>query len=222
MDILIVEDEHPIAESLKKNFLAEGHHAVIVDDGEAALSSVSKIQYDVILLDWRMPRMTGLQVCKKMREVGNKTPIILLTALNDITNKIEALNAGADDYITKPFSFNEVMARINAVLRRYTSNMTSISFSDVTLNLIDRTLGTPRGIVKLSEKEFDLLRFFLLNRGTILSRDQIREKVWDLKFTPQTNLVEVTVKNLRKKLEGNIKQKFIKSIYGEGYLFLAD
>jgi two-component system OmpR family response regulator len=222
MEILIVEDERPIAESLKKNFLAEGHHAVIVDDGEAALSSVLKIQYDVILLDWRLPRITGLQVCKKLREVGNKTPIILLTALNDITNKIEALNAGADDYITKPFSFDEVMARINAVLRRYTSNMTSVSFSDITLNLIDRTLDTPRGIVKLSEKEFDLLRFFLLNRGTILSRDQIREKVWDLKFTPQTNLVEVTVKNLRKKLEGNTKQKFIKSIYGEGYLFLAD
>ena len=222
MEILIVEDEHPIAESLKKNFLAEGHNAAIVNDGEDALSSVLKLQYDVILLDWRLPKITGLQVCKKLREAGNKTPIILLTALNDITNKIEALNAGADDYITKPFSFDEVMARINAVLRRYISNMTSISFSDFNLNLIDRTLDTPRGIVKLSEKEFDLLRFFLLNRGMILSRDQIREKVWDLKFTPQTNLVEVTVKNLRKKLEGNTKQKFIKSIYGEGYLFLAD
>ena len=222
MEILIVEDEHPIAKSLKKNFLAEGHHAAIVDDGEAALSSVLKTQYDVILLDWRLPKITGLKVCKKLRELGNKTPIILLTALNDITNKIEALNAGADDYITKPFSFDEVMARINAVVRRYSSSMTSISFSDITLNLIDRTLDTPRGIVTLSEKEFDLLRFFLLNRGMILSRDQICEKVWDLKFMPQTNVVEVTVKNLRKKLEGNTKQKFIKSIYGEGYLFLAD
>ncbi len=222
MEILIVEDEQPIAESLKKNFLAEGHNAVIVNDGEDALSSVLKKQYDVILLDWRLPKITGLIVCKKLRELGNKTPIILLTALNDITNKIEALNAGADDYITKPFSFNEVIARINAVLRRYNSNMISISFSDFTLNLIDRTLNSPQGIVKLSEKEFDLLRFFLFNRGTILSRDQICEKVWDLKFTPQTNLVEVTVKNLRKKLEGYTKQKFIKSIYGEGYLFLAD
>jgi len=222
MEILIVEDEHSIAESLKKNFLAEGHHAFIVNDGEVMLSNVLKIQYDIILLDWRMPRMTGLQVCKKLREAGNKTPIILLTALNNITNKIEALNAGADDYITKPFSFDEVMARINAVLRRYSSSMTSISFSDITLDLIDRTLDTPRGIVKLSEKEFDLLRFFLLNRGTILSHDQIREKVWDLRFTPQTNIVEATVKNLRKKLESNTKQKFIKSVYGEGYLFLAD
>ncbi len=222
MEILIAEDERPIAESLKKNFLAEGHHAIIVEDGEEVLNSVSKILYDVILLDWRMPKLSGLEVCKKLRAFGNCTPIILLTALNDISNKVEALNAGADDYITKPFSFDEIMARINAVLRRFQQTTTYLPFGDFALNLITRSVELPNGQIKLSEKEFELLRFFLLNKGAIISRESLCEKVWSLKCTPMTNIVEVTLKNLRKKLESVTKRSFIKTIYGEGYIFIAD
>lgn len=222
MEILIVEDESSIADSLKKNFLAEGHHAIIASDGEAAINSVSKIQFDAILLDWRIPKMSGLQVCKKLRDTGNSTPVILLTALNEISNKVEALNAGADDYITKPFSFEEVMARIKAVLRRYNLTTNTLPFGDFSLNLIERTVDSPNGVLKLSEKEFDLLRYFILNKGSIISRDQICEKVWELKVSPLTNVIEVTVKNLRKKLESCTNKKFIKTIYGEGYIFFAD
>lgn len=222
MEILIAEDERPIAESLKKNFLAEGHHVMIVEDGAATINSVSMIQYDVILLDWKMPVFTGLEVCKKLRAMDNCTPIILLTALNDISNKVEALNAGADDYITKPFSFAELMARINAVLRRFQATTTILPFGDYSLNLINHTVETQTGQIKLSEKEFELLRFFVLNKGIIISRDSICEKVWGLKSSPMTNVVEVTVKNLRKKLESNTNKKFIKTIYGEGYIFFAD
>lgn len=222
MEILIVEDECSIAGSLKKNFLNAGHHAIVVTDGEAALITIKNIEYDVILLDWKMPKMTGLQVCKKMKKAGIKTPIILLTALSDISNKVEALNAGADDYITKPFSFEEVLARINAVLRRYQSSVSALPFGDYSLDLIERTVISAEGKIKLSEKEFDLLRYFLLNRSSIVSKEQICEKVWNIPCNPETNFVEVTIKNLRKKLETGLNKKFIRTIYGEGYIFFAD
>lgn len=222
MEILIAEDEIRIAESLKKNFLQAGHHALIAKDGEETLSIMEKIQFDVLLLDWRMPKLSGLEVCRKIRSTGSGIPIILLTALTDISNKVEALDAGADDYITKPFSFDEVMARINAVARRYKSSVSTITFGDNTLNLITRVITTPKAQIKLTDKEFDLLKFFLDNKGTIISKETICEKVWDLPFTPQTNIVEAAVKNLRKKLEESIEQKFIKTIYGEGYIFFGD
>ncbi|MBI1937880.1 MAG: response regulator transcription factor [Ignavibacteriales bacterium] len=222
MEILIAEDEIRIAESLKKNFLQAGHHALIAKDGEETLNVMEKIQFDVLLLDWRMPKLSGLEVCRKIRSTGSEIPIILLTALTDISNKVEALDAGADDYITKPFSFDEVMARINAVARRYKSSVSTITFGDNTLNLITRIITTPKAQIKLTDKEFDLLKFFLDNKGTIISKESICEKVWDLPFTPQTNIVEAAVKNLRKKLEEAIEQKFIKTIYGEGYIFFGD
>jgi DNA-binding response OmpR family regulator len=145
-----------------------------------------------------------------------------LTALSDISNKVEALNAGADDYITKPFSFEEVFARINAVLRRYQSSVSALPFGDYFLDLIERTIISSEDKIKLSEKEFELLRYFLFNKGSIVSREQICESVWNIPCTPQTNIVEVTVKNLRKKLETGLNKKFIRTIYGEGYIFFAD
>lgn len=222
MEILIAEDEIRIAESLKKNFLQAGHHALIAKDGEETLNMLDKIEFDLLLLDWRMPKLSGLEVCKKIRSTGSEIPVILLTALTDISNKVEALDAGADDYITKPFSFDEVIARINAVSRRYKSSVNTITFGDNHLNLITRVITTPKAQIKLTDKEFDLLKFFLDNRGTIISKETICEKVWGLPFTPQTNIVEAAVKNLRKKLEESIEQKFIKTIYGEGYIFFGD
>ena len=219
---MIVEDENAIAQSLKKNFINAGHHAIVVIDGEAAMNTILNIQYDVILLDWKIPKLTGLQVCKKMREIGLKTPIILLTALSDISNKVEALNAGADDYITKPFSFEEILARINAVLRRYQSSVSALPFGDYSLDLIERTVISSGDKIKLSEKEFELFRYFLINKGSIVNREQICETVWNIPCTPQTNIVEVTIKNLRKKLETGLNKKFIRTIYGEGYIFFAD
>ncbi|MFC2094787.1 response regulator transcription factor, partial [Bacteroidota bacterium] len=138
MEILIAEDEIQIAEPLRKNFLEEGHHAMIAKNGEEALNLVDKIKFDVIVLDWKMPKLSGLEVCKKLRQLNIKTPIILLTALTQTSNKIEALDSGADDYITKPFSFEELLARINAVIRRYNLNTDTLEYGDLLLNLPDR------------------------------------------------------------------------------------
>ncbi|GMR25326.1 MAG: response regulator transcription factor [Ignavibacteria bacterium] len=223
MEILIVEDEIQIAEPLRKNFLEEGHHAMVANNGEEALKLVDKIQFDVIILDWKMPKMSGIEVCKRLREAENNTPIILLTALTQISNKVEALNSGADDYITKPFSFEELLARIKAVVRRYNLNSDTIEFDDLIINLPQREVDTIQGgKIELTDKEFELLKYLIKNSGDVVNKDQLRKEVWHLDFTPQTNICEVTIKNLRKKLEEQTGKKYIKTLYGEGYLIIAE
>ncbi len=170
-----------------------------------------------------MPKANGLEVCKSLRKQGNQIPIILLTALGDISNKIEAFNAGADDYITKPFSFDEVLARINAVMRRSKLSKDLLEFENLTLDLSKRVVITrDNKFIHLTDKEFDLLRVLIQQKGEIVSKEQLCKVVWDLTFVPQTNICEATVKNLRKKLEESTGKKYIKTIYGEGYLLIAD
>ena len=222
MKILIVEDEKKIAESLRKNFDDEGYDTTVCFDGATALDIVSNEKFDIILLDWRIPEVSGLGVCKRIRDANNQTPIILLTALTNISNKVEALNSGADDYITKPFSFEEVLARVNAILRRNKLLNNVIEFQKMSLNIMTHILETETESVKLPDMEFELLKYFLENNAQIITRETLCEDVWKLKFTPSTNVVDVTVKNLRKKLEEYSGNKFIKTVYGEGYLFISD
>ena len=223
MNILIAEDEKQIAESLRKHFLEEGHKALIALDGEEALRFLSELQFDVVLLDWMMPRLSGIDVCKYISEKEINIPIILLTALTGIKNKVEALNLGADDYITKPFSFEELMARINAVVRRYRKTADILIYDNLELNLITRKVESfSYKEIRLTEKEFDLFKFLILNKGVILSKDELWKKVWGRAYSPQTNVCEATIKNLRKKLEDATGKKFIKTIYGEGYTLIAD
>ena len=222
MNVLIVEDEKQIADSLRKSFEAEGHVCKVCYDGECALDIISSQSFDILLLDWRIPKVSGIEVCKRVRESNNQTPIILLTALSDIKNKIEAFNYGADDYITKPFSFEEVLARINAVVRRYRSTINTLEFDNLSLNLIKHTLQAPDEEVRLPEMEFELLKYFLEHKAAIISRETLCGDVWELPFTPSTNIVDVTVKNLRKKLEELSDKKYIKTAYGEGYIFITE
>lgn len=222
MKILIVEDEQKIAESLRKNFNDEGFDTTIAVDGAQALSIISKEQFDLILLDWRIPEVSGINVCKRIRDAKNRTPVILLTALSNVSNKVEALNCGADDYITKPFSFEEVLARVNATIRRDKFLNNVLEFGGLSLNIVTHILETEKEQIKLPEMEYELLKYFLENKNQILSRETLSEDVWKLRFSPSTNVVDVTVKNLRKKLEEYAGNKFIKSVYGEGYLFISN
>jgi DNA-binding response OmpR family regulator len=223
MEILIAEDEIQIAEPLRKNFQEEGHHAMIAKNGEVALNLIDKIQFDIILLDWKMPKVSGLDVCKKIRKMDIKTPIILITALSQISNKVDALNSGADDYITKPFSFEELLARINAVIRRYNLVTETLEYGDLIINIPNRNVETFSGkTIDLTDKEFELLKFLVKNKGHVIDKDQLRKEIWHLDFVPKTNICEVTIKNLRKKLEENTGKKYIKTLYGEGYLLIAD
>lgn len=223
MDILIAEDEAQIALTLKKNFADEGHFASVVYNGEDALKCAKSSKFDAILLDWKIPLVSGLDVCRLLRLEDKITPIILLTALDGISNKVEALNAGADDYVTKPFSFAEVLARVNAVVRRSKFGRDIIELGNLVVDLRNRKVFNNKNEeFRLTEKEFELLKCLLENRGEILSRDFLCEKVWELNFTPTTNICEVTVKNLRKKLEEFTGKKYIKTIYGEGYILIEE
>ncbi|GAB4375683.1 MAG: response regulator transcription factor [Calditrichia bacterium] len=222
MRVLIAEDESQTAQSLKKSLQAEGYDTAIASDGSEALELLANNTFDILLLDWRMPKLSGLEVCRKVRANGNDIPIILITALSDISNKTEALNFGADDYITKPFSIEELLARIKAVSRRYHTHTTTIHLGEIELDLINRTIKSSSGEVKLPEKEFELLRYFIRNKNLILSKEQLARDVWQYSRYPLTNFVEATVKNLRKKLEEISPKKFIKNIYGEGYIFISD
>ena len=223
MEILIAEDEPQIAEPLRKNFLEEGHHAMVAKDGEAALQLVEKIEFDVIILDWKMPKVSGIEVCKRLREMGNNTPILLLTALSQVASKVEALNSGADDYITKPFSFEELLARVKATKRRYNIEKEVLIYDDFSLDLINRKVETDDGKnIELTDKEFDLIKYFIINKGTVINKELLCKYVWELNFVPKTNVCEATVKNLRKKLEESTGKKYIKTIYGEGYILIDD
>ncbi len=222
MDILIAEDDQQIARSLKKNLTGEGHTVSIASDGEAALEMLNKKSFDALLLDWRMPKLSGIQVCRRLREEGNSIPIILLTALTDISKKVEALDVGADDYITKPFSFEEVCARLKAVFRRSGAESKVLAFGETYLDFISHTLKHNDESIKLSEMEFKLLHYLLEHPQLIVSKEQLSEKVWKLPFLPETNFIEVTVKNLRKKLDTIGSVNYIRTIYGEGYSFIED
>lgn len=220
MKILIAEDDQQIAEGLIKNFYEEEIETDWVTDGDQAIENIINANYDLVILDWRMPKRTGVEVCRKLREDGNNIPIILLTALSDVSNKVQALDYGADDYITKPFSFKELKARIMAITRR--NNRSKITFDSFTIDLIDHKLLRSGDEIKLSEKEFELLYYFIQNKGIIITKEELCKNVWKLNFVPETNIVEATVKNLRKKLETNSDKKHIKNIYGEGYIFLTE
>ncbi len=222
MEILIAEDDEQIANSLKKNLAEEGHHIMVVHDGQKALRSTDSILFDVIILDWRMPKVTGVEVCKHLRNSGNKVPVILLTALSQVANKVEALQLGADDYITKPFSFDELKARIEAVVRRYQTNEKELIVANLKLDLLSRKVSTPFGEISLTGKEYDLLKYFILHKGSIIGKEELTKSVWELNYSSGTNVIEVTIKNLREKLEEKLGKKLIKSVYGEGYIFIPE
>lgn len=222
MRVLVAEDDINIANSLAKSFNDEGIQVVIAEDGEKAIQLITTVNFDLLLLDWRMPKKDGLEVCSLIRQSGNTLPIILLTALTDISNKVEALNLGADDYITKPFSFPEVLARINAVLRRQHANKLEITIGRMKVNLVEHKLFIDGNEIKLTEKEFELLNHFIENKGVILSKEELYKKVWHYDFIPETNIVESSVKNLRRKIEEHCNKKLIKNVYGEGYIFIEE
>ncbi|MCF8242818.1 MAG: response regulator transcription factor [Melioribacteraceae bacterium] len=220
MKVLIAEDEITIARSLKKSFNEEKIDAEIAADGNSALQMINETKYDFLILDWKMPYKNGYEVCKELRSTGNYIPIILLTALSDIQNKIAALDIGADDYITKPFSFTEVLARIKAIQRRNAIKTKYLYYKNIRINLIDHKLVIENNEIDLTEKEFDLLRYFFENKGRILSKEELCSKVWNYNFIPGSNIVESSVKNLRKKIEECCNQKVIKNVYGEGYILI--
>jgi len=217
--ILVVDDEQNIANYLKKGLQESGYVVDVAFDGEEAFYFTSINDYDLILLDIMIPKLNGIEVCKKLRNANNKSYIILVTAKDKTEDKVIGLDAGADDYITKPFAFAELLARVRAVLRRGSEDKDSIlKVKDLEVNLLNREVKRGNLLIELTSKEFSLLEYFLRNKNLVLTRTMISERVWNIDFFTDTNVIDVYVNHLRKKIDKDFKEKLIHTVRGVGYI----
>lgn len=220
MRILIVEDERKVAQFLKKGFQSEGFAADVASDGPAGLSLAIGENYDAIVLDLMLPKMNGLKVLEELRGGGVRTPVLILTARNDVEDRVRGLNLGADDYLPKPFSFAEVVARVRALLRRSSPDVRGsvLEAGDIRMDLLSRSVKRADREITLTNKEFELLEYLLRNRGRVVSRVTLTEHIWDMDFDSETNVVEVLVNRLRRKIDDGFPVKIIHTVRGVGYV----
>ena len=216
MRILVVEDDPRIATAIKTGLEEERYAVDVASDGELGLDLASSEDYDCIVLDLMLPKLDGTEVCTSLRLEGVHTPILMLTARGTLSDKVAGLNTGADDYLVKPFAFDELVARIRALTRRTntTTKTSTLTVSDLTLDSITFIVTRDHTHITLSKKEFSILQYLMQNTGNVISKDQLIAHVWDYEADVLENTVEVNIRNLRKKLG---KPDLIKTIRGFGY-----
>lgn len=221
--ILVVEDDERLAQFLKLELEYESYTITVANDGLSGLSAAREVDPDLILLDWMLPGLSGIEICKRLRTTGCKAPVILLTAKDEVSDRVTGLDAGADDYIVKPFSVEELLARVRANLRRTQEQDTeTLQFEDLRLNRSSREVfrGTRR--IDLTAKEFDLLEYLLAHPRQVMTRDQILERVWGYDFMGDSNIIEVYVRYLRLKLEAEQESRLIQTVRGVGYVVRSE
>jgi two-component system copper resistance phosphate regulon response regulator CusR len=223
MRLLVVEDEKKMAGFLKKGLMEAGYSVDHAATGASAEALASENSYDCIVLDVMLPDQTGFDTAANLRKEGYAGPILLLSALSGTKDKVRGLDSGADDYLTKPFSFDELLARVRALLRRQSDHKgTQIRFADVEMDLVKRKVQRGDRVLELTTKEFALLEFFLRNPNKPLSRTSIAEHVWDVHFDSDSNVIDVYINMLRKKLSGKEEKRLIHTIVGVGYVLRED
>jgi DNA-binding response OmpR family regulator len=219
MRILVVEDEIKIAQYTAEVITGLGYIPELVSTGKKARELFLSHDYDLVVLDLMLPDDDGLSLCRDFKQHKPSTPILMLTTLSEIHDKVRGLNTGADDYMTKPFHVDELFARIRVLLRRNQNISISLRCADLEMDLVKRLVTRSGQVIKLTTKEFALLEYFLRNIGRPQTRVQIAQHVWDLHFDPESNVVDVYVKQLRKKIDtNNFPKKLIKTIIGMGYV----
>lgn len=219
MRILIVEDEKKVAAFIKKGLEEETYAVDIATDGEEGFHLGEQNQYDLIILDLMLPKINGLDILSGLRSQKIDTPILLLTAKDSVEDKVEGLNQGADDYLTKPFAFSELLARIRVLLRRgKAESKTTLEIGDLTLNLVSHKVSRGSEEIELTGKEYSLLEYFMRNQEKVLTRTMIAEHVWDYNFDTFTNVIDVYVNHLRKKIDKNFSTKLLHTLRGVGYV----
>ncbi len=216
--ILLVEDEVKLARFVELELSSEGYTVSVAHDGVTGLTLARESSLDLAILDWMLPGLTGLEICRRLRATGNSVPVILLTAKDEVSDRVAGLDAGADDYVLKPFSIEELLARIRAHLRRtQETDEDLLQFEDLSLNRRTRQVFRDKRAIELTAKEFDLLEYLLCRPRQVFTRDQILEKVWGYDFMGDSNIIEVYIRYLRLKLEEKNEKRLIYTVRGVGY-----
>lgn len=219
MRILVIEDEKKVAGFLKNGLKEEGYAVDDAFDGQTGFDLAVENEYDIIILDLMLPGLDGITLCQKLREQGNHTPILMLTAREAVKDKVIGLDSGADDYMTKPFAFEELLARIRVILRkRPVTQELKLEIGDLVLDLITHKVRRGGDEIELTTKEYALLEFLMRNAGTIVTRTMISEHVWDINFETFTNVIDVYINYLRNKIDRDHDEKLIHTVRGRGYV----
>lgn len=217
MKILLVEDEKDLSRSLQKLLKTQNYSVDLAFDGQEALDYIAHFEYDVVILDVMMPRMDGFEFITKLRATGNEVAVLMLTAKDALEDRIKGLDLGADDYLVKPFEFGELLARLRALLRRKERKVLNdtVHFGDITLSIAQKQVKKDGQVIPLTAREYEVLEYLARNRGQVLTREQIREHVWDFDYEGESNIIDVIVKNIRKKTG---EPALIKTKRGLGYV----
>ncbi|MCI7205888.1 MAG: response regulator transcription factor [Clostridiales bacterium] len=216
--ILIIEDESSISDFVKLELEYEGYQVSIKEDGREGLKEALENDYDLIILDIMLPSMNGFEICRRLKREKN-TPIIMLSAKDSVTDKVNGLQIGADDYIPKPFAIEELLARINAIFRRVDSlDNHIVKFKDLVINRNSRTVSRNDKEINLTNKEYELLMILIDNKDKVVTRDELLEKIWGYEYEPETNVTDVYVRYLRSKLNNENKEEYIQTIRSVGYI----
>ena len=221
MNILLVEDERKLAEAIAEGLQGEGHVVTPSPTGEQALSSMLHHHFDLILLDVMLPARSGLEVLGDIRRAGLKTPVLILTSRDSIEDRVQGLDAGADDYLVKPFAFPELLARVRALMRRnLPAPSSSLQIADLSLEMEGRTAMRAGKKLELTAREFDLLEYLLVNRGIVVSREMLAREVWKqvVRYTTLDNVIDVQITRLRRKLDGEFQKKLLHTVRGVGFV----
>ena len=223
MRILVVEDEPAAAAVLAKGLREHSYAVDIAADGAAALEQVGGADYDLVILDILLPRINGLELCRRLRDFGSTVPILMLTARGGLEQRVEGLDAGADDYLSKPYHFPELLARVRALLRRGPALANAeLSVADLAVDTRSQVVKRHGRPVQLTSKEFALLEYLLRRQGHVVSRSDIAEHVWDDSFDPDSNLIEVYIQRLRRKIDDGHEVKLIQTRRGAGYTLASE
>lgn len=218
--ICLIEDEQKVASFIRKGLEEQGYVVKASDNGVDGKKMLAQEKFDVVIMDVMLPDISGIELCKTIRESDNSTPILMLTALNQVHDKVQGLKAGADDYLVKPFHFSELLARLEALMRRNKSKEDNhlLTFDDLKLDTWTKTAERNGRQIALTAKEYTLLELFMRNPNKILSREYIAEQVWEIGFDTGTNFIDVYVNYLRKKIEKDFRSKVIHTVIGMGYI----
>jgi len=223
MRILVVEDNERVSSVLQKGLSSQSYQVTVAGDAESALKQIKLLDYDLLIIDIMLPRMSGIELSKRLKSTYPKIPIIMLTALGQIDEKIAGFDAGADDYMVKPFDLRELYVRIAAVLKRNrefdeAEHSDSLSYDSLQVNLRSKSVTRNQQDIKLTPKEFDLLVFFMRHKETLLNRDEIARNVWGKNFDTGTNYIDVYINYLRKKVDKDFAEKLIHTKSGHGFI----